>query len=120
MKLAIIGSRNFTDFDKLKSIFKELFGENSEFFQDITIVSGGCPKGADALAVRLCALYDLPYEEYPADWDTYGKSAGPRRNTTIVQNSDMVIACWDGRSNGTRDVINKTNKFKKPCLIIWM
>ena len=43
---------------------------------------------------------------YPADWDTYGKSAGYRRNQLMADNADALVAFWDGQSRGTGHMIN--------------
>jgi len=52
------------------------------------------------------------------DWSKYGKSAGLIRNTDIIKSSDLIIAFWDGESKGTLDSINKSEKFKKPIIVI--
>jgi hypothetical protein len=40
----------------------------------------------------------VPVEEYKADWDTYGKSAGPIRNQKMLDTGiDYVIAFPGGR-----------------------
>ena len=41
----------------------------------------------------------------PADWQRYGRGAGPIRNKQIVESADLVIAFWDGKSNGTRSAL---------------
>jgi len=47
------------------------------------------------------------------------KKAGFLRNTTIIENAEVVVAFWDGRSRGARDSIGKANKLKKDTFIIY-
>ena len=107
-KLAIIGSRTFNDWDFLWNKMTEHFPN----LDGATIISGGAC-GADALAKRFAEASGLSYEEFPADWDRYGKSAGVRRNTQIIEASDIVCAFWDGESRGTWDSVKKAIDRKK-------
>lgn len=56
--------------------------------------------------------------EYLPDWDKYGKSAGFKRNTTIVEACDTLLAFWDGKSRGTQDSIAKAEKLGKLTIVI--
>jgi hypothetical protein len=64
------------------------------------VVSGGA-RGVDSWAVDFARARGLHFEEYPADWDRYGKSAGYHRNRDLVDKADFVVAFWDGVSRGT-------------------
>lgn len=48
----------------------------------------------------------LPVDEFRADWDTHGKSAGYKRNSQMADHADMLIAFWDGKSKGTKHMID--------------
>lgn len=41
----------------------------------------------------------------PADWEAHGKAAGPRRNRKMAEYAAAVIALWDGKSRGTRNML---------------
>jgi hypothetical protein len=43
--------------------------------------------------------------------------AGLKRNTDIVNASDIILAFWDGQSRGTKDTITKATKAQKPLFI---
>lgn len=112
MKIAVVGSRSITDKDK---IYKHLdfIMENEEVTE---IISGGA-KGVDSIAKQYALEHKLNYSEFLPDWNTYGKSAGYRRNKLIVEASDMVIAIWDGQSKGTLHSINLAKELNKDYVI---
>uniref|UniRef100_A0A6M3KDA8 YspA cpYpsA-related SLOG domain-containing protein n=1 Tax=viral metagenome TaxID=1070528 RepID=A0A6M3KDA8_9ZZZZ len=113
MKIAIVGSRTFNNYEWLSEILLQF---------DLTlvyeIVSGGA-KGADTLGKKFAEHYSITHRVFSPEWDKYGKSAGFIRNQTIVDNCDIVIAFWDGESRGTADTIEKAKKAKKPTFIVY-
>ena len=101
MKIIIAVSRNFTDYPKLKK-------ECDPFLQDqknIEIVSGCHYKGADNLGIQYANENDFNLIKFPADWNKFGKAAGPKRNKEMAIFSDALIAFWDGKSRGTKNMI---------------
>lgn len=68
------------------------------------VVSGGAP-GVDSLAETWAAQNGIPVKQFPADWNRYGRKAGPIRNTEMAGYAEALIAVWDGRSKGTRNII---------------
>jgi predicted Rossmann fold nucleotide-binding protein DprA/Smf involved in DNA uptake len=110
MKLAIVGTRTFTDYEFL-------CWEVNKFSNITEIISGGA-KGADKLAEQYAKEHKIPLSIYPADWNKYGNSAGPIRNKTIVENADEIIAFWDGESPGTKSTIELAKKYNKKYKII--
>ncbi len=102
MKLIVAGSREFDNFEKLEN---ELFNVSLIIGKPKTIVSGKA-RGADSLGEIYAKKYLIDVEEYPADWDNYGKSAGYRRNCDMANNADVLIAFWDRKSKGTKHMIN--------------
>lgn len=81
------------------------------------IISGGA-KGIDTLAEQYAALHSIKTLIIKPDYDKYGRAAPIRRNDTIVDSSDLVIAFWDGKSRGTKYVIDYAQKTGKPIQII--
>lgn len=114
MKVAIVGSRGFNDYQLLKSFIEETCSQNN--IQIDLIVSGGA-RGADALGEQFAREKQIETKIFPAEWDKYGKSAGFRRNVTIIENCDVCFAFWDGQSHGTKHDIDLCEKMQKPCYI---
>lgn len=113
MKLAIVGGRDFNDYDLLLEYMGLFLLEDVE-----EIVSGGA-NGADTLGERYANYYNIPIKRFLSEWQKYGKAAGFLRNQTIIDNCDMVLAFWDGQSRGTADTIAKAKKAKKPTFIVY-
>jgi hypothetical protein len=70
----------------------------------ITEVIHGAASGIDSAAHRVCeGLW--PVKPVPADWAEHGKAAGPIRNRQMAKMADALIAIWDGKSRGTKNMI---------------
>ncbi len=113
INLAIIGSRSFSDYELAKEFINQTVKEND--LNIIKIISGGA-RGADSIGEYYAQEYNIPVQIFKPDW-SIGKHAGMLRNTDIIKSSDCVIAFWDGQSNGTRDSINKANRFGKRVIV---
>lgn len=114
MKIAIVGSRTFTDYTVLVDYIEKNAAENNYIIDEV--ISGGA-KGADSLAERFAQDYDFKLTVFPADWKTYGKRAGAIRNEDIIKNCDVCFAFWDGISRGTKISIDFCTRYNKPCHI---
>lgn len=114
MKIAIVGSRTFQNYDLL--VDKLLPFHLAGLFD--MIISGGA-RGADLLGEKYATYYEIETAIFKPDWDIDGKVAGFIRNQRIVDACDMVIAFWDGKSSGTQDTIEKAKIARKPTYIIF-
>ena len=114
-KVVIAGCRNYNNYEEAKTYIdfclSDIRKEN-----DIVILSG-CASGADAIGERYAEENGFKIEKYPADWKTYGRSAGPRRNKQMAEICDCVICFWDEKSKGTKSMIDCANKCNKPLKI---
>ncbi len=68
---------------------------------------------------RYAREHGIPLEIIRADWDRYGAAAGPVRNEEIVKISDAITCFWDGKSKGTKSLIELAKQYKKPLKIIY-
>lgn len=125
IRIIIAGSRDFDNFYLLSTTvsayLKNITGLNSN--QRIVIVSGGA-RGADQLGERFAKIHRLDLKLFPAHWDAYGKSAGYIRNREMakyaaeVGDNGMLIAFWDGKSKGTKHMIDLAKQYNVKTLII--
>ena len=111
MKAAVIGSRTFDDYCLLKKTLDELYPQID------LIVSGGA-SGADSLAERYAKEEGIRTLIFKPDWKKFGRAAGMIRNKDIVENSDIVIAFWDGVSRGSKNSIDYAIKLNKKLKIV--
>lgn len=114
MKLAIIGSRSFTNYLIMCKAIEPL--------RPTEIVSGGA-KGADALAERYALENNLKTTVFLPKFRTdktvkYHPRWFLERNKEIVEYSNFVLAFWDGKSRGTLHAITHAKKTNTPLRII--
>lgn len=111
MKILICGSRNFTDTGPIAEVIDKLPTETKVIVGDAT--------GADNIAQYLAHQRgDLIVEIFFADWDKFGKSAGPKRNIEMLeQKPDRVYAFPIGDSVGTWHTIREAEKRNIPVSI---
>lgn len=106
MKVAVIGSRGL-HVDHLEDYLPKGVTE---------IVSGGA-KGIDTCAKDYALRHGLKLTEFLPEYEKYGRGAPLRRNITIIEYADFVLAFWDGRSRGTKYVIDNCKKRNIPVAV---
>lgn len=116
LNIIIAGSRDFDDYELLKSEVIRIIKEAGDVEKHIRIISGG-GIGADRLGEQFASGLGYDIERFPADWDRYGKQAGFLRNVEMAEaavqggNDGRLIAFWDGVSKGTRHIIDTAIKY---------
>lgn len=106
MKVAVVGSRN-------------LCIENMEDYIPIDteeIVTGGA-KGIDKCAVKFAQKNGIKYTEILPEYERYGIAAPIVRNKEIVKSVELAVIFWDGKSKGTKSVIDFCNEFDVPIIL---
>lgn len=110
MKVIIAGSRDITDKYTVIDAVK-----GAEFV--ISEVVSGVARGVDTLGEQWAEKNNIPVKQFPADWETFGRSAGYQRNYEMARYADALIAIWDGKSRGTLNMINSMVNLKKPVYV---
>lgn len=114
-RVIIAGSRYFNDYNKMLNTLDELGIHLINTIDPIEIISGHAP-GADTLGEKFAKYYGYPLKIFPADWDTYGRAAGPIRNEQMAKyaaeaDRGMLIAFPIGSSKGTRNMIKLAKQY---------
>jgi hypothetical protein len=103
MRIIIAGSRDFNDQKTVDEAVDKFI--NQLPCSKIQIISGGA-RGADRLGENYARARHYELKIFPARWDRYGKRAGYIRNEEMAENADALIAFWDGKSPGTKHMID--------------
>ena len=114
MKLAIVGSRHYHDYEAFEAAVNAY---RLLHFPVDELVSGGA-EGADTLAERYAREHGLPITVFLPDWEQFGRGAGPRRNKQIVSLADAMVAFLAPNSRGTRNSIFLARKKGIPVSVV--
>jgi hypothetical protein len=114
MKLIIAGGRDFTDKISAQRHFLDFVRWNTGDSKArlggiVEIVSGGA-RGADRCGEWVANFYKIPVKQFLPDWDGLGKKAGHVRNREMGDYADALLAFWDGKSTGTKGMIEYAQK----------
>lgn len=107
MFVVVTGSRGWRDELTIRDRLRELPPGS-------VVMHGKAPRGADLIADRVARELGFEVKREPAKWregGVYNVRAGFERNTRMIEaGPELVIAFWDGKSNGTRDCLDKAMK----------
>lgn len=106
MKVAIIGSRNLG-----------VIGLENFLPENVTEIISGGAKGVDTCAREYAQSHNIPLKEFLPDYSRFGRSAPLKRNLEIIAYADFVLAFWDGKSHGTKYVIDNCKKQDIPIKV---
>ncbi len=112
-KVAIVGCRNYSNYDEFKNYIKDWEKSNGP----ISVIISAGASGADNLAEKYAKEYKIEIIIHKADWAEQGRAAGPIRNTKIVNDCDTLIAFPSSSSKGTWDSVKKAKYAKKNVTI---
>tara|TARA_B100000029_G_C17198090_1_gene823290 strand:+ start:232 stop:645 length:414 start_codon:yes stop_codon:yes gene_type:complete len=132
IKIGIVGSRNYTDKQKVKDLIFEI---REKYGEDVEIVSGGQRDGADGYAKKFALEFDMDYVEFPPahyNWNMHCKLPATKynkpyyvtnyfkRNKQIAEYSDIIVAFIPKgvNSRGTMNTIHHAEKLKKLIKIL--
>ncbi len=100
MRVAIIGSRHFSDLTQVESYVRALPA-------DARLVTGSA-SGVDAAVTRAARERGLAVRVVPASFEEAGdQQAAAARNQRLVDQCDVLVAFWDGSSGGTRATVER-------------
>lgn len=113
MKVIIAGSRSFeyTHGNKLVSLVADAVLASK--FKITEIVSGHA-QGIDQAGEFYAQTYKIPCKIFYPEWNKHGRSAGVIRNLEMTKYADALIVIWDGKSHGTKNMIDTANRLGLP------
>lgn len=102
-RVVICGGRDYT----FRNSDYELLNALHEKHRFTLVISGGA-RGADMYGEIWARLNNIPVRVFAAEWDRYGKAAGPMRNQVMAERADALIAFEGGR--GTADMLRRAKE----------
>ena len=132
MRIIIAGGRDFKD----KELFYETM-EGLEFIEKDSEIISGMASGADTLGKEYALKFGLKLKEMPAKWNDmsepcvakynkynkpYNALAGYKRNEEMAkyaskEDDGLLVAFWDYKSSGTKNMIDLSYKYNLMVLI---
>lgn len=113
MKVAVVGSREYTDYESFSRKLNEWRKNNR---MDM-IISGGA-KGVDEMAYRYAVQHGITFVCHPPIPEEGYPQMFFRRNLRIVEMCEFLIAFPKGKSTGTRHSIGLAKKLGKHGLVV--
>jgi len=125
MRVLVCGSRDWDDANVIYKILSSLF----ESYRNLVVIEGGA-RGADKAAAVWADQKGfwppVKHEQYPADWKTYGKAAGPIRNKQMLdEGKPDVVWAFKDRFNwkfddlgGTENMVERAKAAGIPCYVV--
>lgn len=106
-RVIIAGGRDFDDYDMLVKTMDMVLQNITDEIQVVC----GMASGADTLGERYAKERGYKIAYFPADWKKYGRAAGFNRNQEMAKNADALVAFWDGKSKGTKHMLDIAQRY---------
>ena len=104
MIIAVSGTRQALNNPQRQFVERKLFSL-ARRIDGGTIRIGDCLTGVDGFTLSTCRSRAYLHEVFRADWDEYGRGAGPIRNARMLEGADVLYAFPVSSSRGTRNAI---------------
>lgn len=109
MRIAVVGSRKWTDLARVRKLVMELP-------KGTVIISGGA-QGVDQAAEKAARAAGLTSHVITPDYPTFGRVAPLHRNRKIIEAAEHVVAFWDGLSGGTANALAWAATLGRPVTV---
>lgn len=99
----VFGGRDYPDEKCVRAVLSILY---VQYGDRLCVIHGDCKTGADKFADKWCEDHGITPLKFPADWNKYGRAAGPIRNSEMAkQPIDSAIRFGGGK--GSADMTSK-------------
>lgn len=112
MKVIVAGGRDMRNWELLC----QTLNEKKDLIDEVVC---GEAQGADIGGKNWAEENGIPVKSFFAQWDKYGRAAGPIRNKEMAEYADYLIAFWDGKSQGTKNMIEEMKKLGKHGIVVY-
>lgn len=119
LRIIVAGSRDFNDYQLLSdTLMKYLTGMDDTDIVDnpsqVKFISGTA-RGADTLGEQFAYKWNYEVKRFIPDWNGLGKRAGYVRNAEMAkyasEQTGILFAFWNGKSKGTKHMIDLANRY---------
>ena len=119
LRIIVAGGREFNDYkllsDTLMKYLEEVdFTDVVDNPNQIKFISGTA-RGADTLGEQFAYKWGYEVKKFVPDWNGLGKRAGYVRNAEMAkyaaEKTGVLFAFWDGKSKGTKHMIDLANRY---------
>lgn len=107
MTILVCGDRNWNNLERILDVLRQEYPK-------ATLVVEGEARGADTQGRLAAERLGIPVRKFPAQWNLYGRAAGPIRNAQMLREGkpDVVLAFHNhiSESRGTRHMMGIARK----------
>lgn len=107
MILVVSGCRDYDNYEFFSKEMDNYLISYDPMVMHLEKIIFGDATGVDAMAKKYCEHNSIEYKEYEAKWKQFGYAAGPIRNRMMANVGTHLIAFWDGKSRGTKNMIDE-------------
>lgn len=130
-RLIVAGGRDFYDRQRMITAILKLATNELDRYA-VSLVSG-MAQGADKMAYDWAIEMGITVDSFPANWKDleapgavirqnrfgpYNARAGHDRNQRMAKSAQGLLAFWDGKSTGTKDMIDRARALHLDVRII--
>jgi len=111
LRILVCGGRDYQNEEELSNILDVLHSKTP-----VSVVISGNARGADSLGENWAKKRGISVLKFPADWATYGRSAGHIRNREMLEKGgpNLVVAFPGGA--GTANMIRQARQKGVPVV----
>ncbi len=104
-RVIVCGTRTWSDEAAVAAALRELASAAPDARFELVV---GDARGADEIAAKHARALLWDVRRFIADWEAFGRAAGPRRNEEMARaGADLCLAFWDGKSRGTLHMMRR-------------
>lgn len=116
MIIVVTGDREWESLETISEAFKWFLNHYKVTPEQVMVIEGEA-RGADKRCRLVAEEMGMNVKALPAEWEKYGRAAGPIRNQSMLDfHPEVCLAFHDDLENskGTKDMVKRSKKFGIP------